>query len=669
MNVECAGRDPVTGLSVYGTTGNTGCGLRRRPVLLDAEPSDKTIEKPTLPPAIYPVPRVEDPQTIDLRLEGAGTIDAFGEEGDDASGAARAGTVVEAAPAPMLTYEPYYGLDEKPFSLSTDPRFLYRSASHAPVLRDLVAAIQRREGLIVLTGDIGAGKTTLCRAVIEQLDQKTFTTFVPDPFVTREDLLKTMLVDFGVMSVDDLVKGRLKGASRPDLSFPLYEFLRSLEPLDAFAVLVIDEVQNLSLPLLEEIRILSDLEFGRKLLQVVLVGQPEFDEHLRLPRMRQIHQRVTVHCQLQPLDRQNVTGYVSHRLRTAGATAGRISVPPETLDLVYAASGGVPRLINLLCDKALAHGKTRHTTRIGPELVRLAMADLRMKVPDEPRPADPPALAVTPIEPAAANVVAVVPTPVPAVGEPMAADRVVAVPAPVVLAAEPRATAAPARPAGARHTAPADDLLALLDLPPIDVGDEDAPGAPTSRLRPSPASSIARGKVWLGTGNLRPAAAAALMVLGLTTGVSLVSYWMWVRPAWASPVELPSVTRPVRAQAGVGPLVLEPGKPQLARGNALADLPGLAEPSRSVTAAAASDLTWAVQAASFQSPVRAASVVARLETLNYPAFERDLEFSGRGRWRVVFVGPYGTREAAAAAMEKLRRIPDFEGALVKPLAP
>ena len=136
---------------------------------------------------------------------------------------------------------------------------------------------------------------------MSQLDRKTFATFVPDPFVTREDLLKTMLIDFGVMSVEDLVKGRLKGASRPDLSYPLYEFLQALEPLDAFAVLVLDEVQNLSLPLLEEIRILSDLEAaGRKLLQVVLVGQPEFDEHLKLPRMRQIKQRVTVHCELGP---------------------------------------------------------------------------------------------------------------------------------------------------------------------------------------------------------------------------------------------------------------------------------------------------------------------------------------------------------------------------------
>ena len=309
----------------------------------------------------------------------------------------------------MLTYEPYYGLDEKPFSLSPDPRFLYRSASHAPVLRDLVAAIRRREGLIVLTGDIGTGKTTLCRAVIEQLDRKTFTTFVPDPFVTREDLLKTMLIDFGVMSVDDLVKGRLKGASRPDLGFPLYEFLRSLEPLDAFAVLVIDEVQNLSLPLLEEIRILSDLEAGRKLLQVVLVGQPEFDDHLRLPRMRQIHQRVSVHCQLQPLDRENVTGYVSHRLHTAGATAEQVFLLPEALDLVHEASGGVPRVINLLCDKALAHGQTRHTTRIGAELVRLAMAELRMAVPDDARPAPPPAVAAVATGLAAANTVGVVP--------------------------------------------------------------------------------------------------------------------------------------------------------------------------------------------------------------------------------------------------------------------
>src|SRR5947207_190752 len=152
----------------------------------------------------------------------------------------------------LLTYEPYYGLKEKPFSLSVDPHFLYRSRSHAPIYDDLLAGIRRREGLIVLTGDIGTGKTTLCRAVLQDLDRKTFTTFVPDPFVSREDLLKIMLIDFGVMSVDDLKTGRLNGASSPDLSYPLYEFLNSLVPLQAFAVLIIDEAQNLSPALLEE---------------------------------------------------------------------------------------------------------------------------------------------------------------------------------------------------------------------------------------------------------------------------------------------------------------------------------------------------------------------------------------------------------------------------------
>ena len=203
-----------------------------------------------------------------------------------------------AASSALLTYEPYYGLREKPFSLSTDPKFLYKSAAHAGTFEDLLLAIRRREGLIVLTGDIGTGKTTLCKAVLERLDRKTFTTFVPDPFVTREDLLKMLLLDFGVMSVDDLKSGRMTGASHPDLSYPLYDFLKSLVPLQAFAVLIIDEAQNLSPALLEEIRILSDLESPEKLLQVVLVGQLELRAKLKLPEMRQLDQRVSARCSL-----------------------------------------------------------------------------------------------------------------------------------------------------------------------------------------------------------------------------------------------------------------------------------------------------------------------------------------------------------------------------------
>ena len=176
---------------------------------------------------------------------------------------------------PPFSYEQHYGLNEKPFSLSADPRFLFRSPKHAPAFDDLLHGIRRREGLIVLTGEIGTGKTTLIRSVLQNLDRRTFSAFVPDPFVSREDLLKMLLVDFGVVSIGDLKRGALKGASRPDLSYPLYEFLDSLVPLQAFAVLIVDEAQNLPLPLLEEIRILSDLEGREKLLQVVLVGQPE----------------------------------------------------------------------------------------------------------------------------------------------------------------------------------------------------------------------------------------------------------------------------------------------------------------------------------------------------------------------------------------------------------
>jgi general secretion pathway protein A len=280
------------------------------------------------------------------------------------------------ARTPFLTYEPYYGLKEKPFSLSSDPRFLYKSRSHAAVYDDLRAGIRRREGLIVLTGDIGTGKTTLCRSVLKDLDRKTFSTFVPDPFVSREDLLKMLLIDFGVMSVEDLKSGRLNGASRPDLSYPLYEFLRALVPLQAFAVLVIDEAQNLPLSLLEEIRILSDLEGPEKLLQVVLVGQLELLPKLKDPLMRQVDQRVSVRCQLHALDRGAVAGYIAHRLTVAGGGTDRVNVSEDALDVIYRATHGNPRLINLVCDKSLHHGHLTRTFSIGPEIVAQALTEL-----------------------------------------------------------------------------------------------------------------------------------------------------------------------------------------------------------------------------------------------------------------------------------------------------
>jgi type II secretory pathway predicted ATPase ExeA len=268
-----------------------------------------------------------------------------------------------------LTYEPFYGLREKPFSLTSDARFFYQSRSHAPAFDDLLNAIKRRESLNVLTGDIGTGKTTLCRAVLQSLDRKTFSAFVPDPFASRQDLLKVLLTDFGVASLDDLTSGRLREASRTELSYLLYEFLRTLPALQAFAVVFIDEAQNLSLPLLEEIRILSDAD-GQ--LQVVLVGQLELREKLKLPEMRQLEQRVSVHCQLQPLDLAGVAGYISHRLHRAGGSADRVSFTGDAVEVIYEQSGGVPRLINKLCDRALHVGHSRRAAVIGHEIVAAA---------------------------------------------------------------------------------------------------------------------------------------------------------------------------------------------------------------------------------------------------------------------------------------------------------
>ena len=171
--------------------------------------------------------------------------------------------------------------------------------------------------------------------MLEALDRKTFCTFVPDPFVSREDLLKMLLIDFGVMSVDDLKSGRLHAATRPELSYPLYDFLKSLVPLQAYAVLILDEAQNLTSQLLEEIRILADLEGPEKLLQLVLVGQPELHDKLNDPAMRQVDQRISVRCSLETLDQDALAGYLAHRLTVAGGVSDGVEFWPDALDVLY----------------------------------------------------------------------------------------------------------------------------------------------------------------------------------------------------------------------------------------------------------------------------------------------------------------------------------------------
>lgn len=282
-----------------------------------------------------------------------------------------------------LTYEPFYGLREKPFSLTSDARFFYQSRSHAPAFDELLRAINRREQLTVLSGDIGTGKTTLCRAVLQSLDRKTFSAFVPDPFASREDLLKTLLNDFGVADADDAAGGRLRGATRTELTYLLRDFLGTLAPLQAFAVVFVDEAQNLSVPLLEELRILSDAD-GQ--LQVVLVGQLELREKLAQPGMRQLDQRVSAHCRLQALDLAGTAGYISHRLQRAGGSVDRLSFSSEAVEAIYERSAGVPRVINKLCDRALQTAYAR----------RVAVVDRQMVEGTEPAVRSAPAAVRTP---------------------------------------------------------------------------------------------------------------------------------------------------------------------------------------------------------------------------------------------------------------------------------
>jgi general secretion pathway protein A len=279
-----------------------------------------------------------------------------------------------------LTYEPHFGLREKPFSLSSDPRFFYSQSSHGASFDRLVAGIRRREGILALMGEVGTGKTTLCQAVLQALDRRTFAAFVPDPFLSREDLLKTLLVDFGVVSMDEIRRGRLKGASRTDLSYPLYDFLASLQPLKAFAVVMIDEAHNLTTELLEEIRILSDLEKNReKLLEVMLIGQPELQERLASTEMRQLAQRVSLRCELVPLVQDEVKAYISHRLNVAG-NDGRVRFTEPALECVATVSGGIPRVVNLVCDRALLKAAWSGTSIVNTEHVVRAAADLQIPI-------------------------------------------------------------------------------------------------------------------------------------------------------------------------------------------------------------------------------------------------------------------------------------------------
>jgi general secretion pathway protein A len=277
-------------------------------------------------------------------------------------------------------YEQYYGFVQSPFTLTPDPRFLYRSESHEEAITLLQQAIRRKEGFIVLTGDIGTGKTTSCRALLEQLDTSVFTSLILNPFLSVEELLREVLLDFGVVSREGVRSGRIATASKHELISTLHQFLLSLMAIHGSAVLIIDEAQHLSMQVLEQIRIISNLETNEsKLLQIVLVGQLGLLDVLAATEMRQLDQRISIRATLKALNREEVEAYIAHRLWVArGSTAVTFEAP--ALDLVHAYTGGVPRIINLVCDRSLMQGAQMRVNKLTPAMIEEAAGSLGLRL-------------------------------------------------------------------------------------------------------------------------------------------------------------------------------------------------------------------------------------------------------------------------------------------------
>jgi len=271
-----------------------------------------------------------------------------------------------------------FGSTEKPFAVGPDPKYLYRSASHGSVFDRLHDAVRRREGFVLVTGDIGSGKTMVCRAVLEQVDRKTFTSLVDAP-ASQEDLLRTILQDFGLASRDELKRGRLAHASARELLTTLEDFLTSLSSLGAAALLVVDDAEEVPLETLDEISALSGPAGGKdQVLQIVLVGQPILKALLKSPLVRELDGRIATRLELKPLTAEETPEYVSHRLMVAGMGPAA-DFTPAAMPAVHRYSGGVPRLINMLCDGAMTAVKGQGTDSITPEVIDTAAARLELR--------------------------------------------------------------------------------------------------------------------------------------------------------------------------------------------------------------------------------------------------------------------------------------------------
>ncbi|MFA5145851.1 MAG: XrtA/PEP-CTERM system-associated ATPase [Candidatus Omnitrophota bacterium] len=264
-------------------------------------------------------------------------------------------------------YREFFGLKEKPFNVTSDPNFLFLSRVHREAFVHLIYGIKERKGFLEITGEVGAGKTTLCRALINQLDRNTKSAFIFNSTLPELQLLQMILEDFGLV-----VERRNKSSMLRQLNGFLIEELSKGNNV----ILIIDEAQNLKTSILEEIRMLSNLETDKeKLFQIILVGQPELKTKLNSPNLRQLRQRIGVRFHISPLEKDEIDKYIYHRLTVAGSD-GQIRFAPDAIESVHRYSGGIPRLINMVCDKALLAAYVMETRDISDAIIEKSIHEI-----------------------------------------------------------------------------------------------------------------------------------------------------------------------------------------------------------------------------------------------------------------------------------------------------
>jgi putative secretion ATPase (PEP-CTERM system associated) len=299
-------------------------------------------------------------------------------------------------------YERFYDLRERPFALSPDPEYLYPSRVHREALDYLRYGIESQAGFVVITGEIGSGKTTLLQTLLRGLDGDTTVGRIVNTMLEPRELLETIMIDFGLDPV---------GKSKPLILRDLAQYLVDQRLAGRLVLLVIDEAQNLSLNALEELRMLSNLETEKsKLLQIVMVGQPNLRDKLGAPELEQLRQRITVSYHLHPLDAVETAKYINHRLLRA-ALGPPLQFPQEVTDTIHARSRGVPRIINVICDAALVFGYAEERRQIDVPLIQDVLGELETTgiLPAGPAVEPTPVLTPAPSEttaPAAAAVAA-----------------------------------------------------------------------------------------------------------------------------------------------------------------------------------------------------------------------------------------------------------------------